>query len=149
VSSAALSLQMKASDSSDEFDFYFQTFYNARRPVLMSQHKGWKPATDVYETDDEVVIVVDIASISTSDIRLTLQGQVLTLRGLRRELPVDEKRHYHNMEIDFGPFERRIDLPARVDPDRSVKRYLQGFLEVRLPKLDLLQIERRDLEIDL
>jgi len=142
-------LSFKGEEPSDEFDFYFNTFYNARRPVIMAVEKGWKPLTDVYETDCEIVIIIDIAGISTSDIKLTLHRDVLTVRGIRHEHPNTEKRHYYKMEIDFGPFERKIDLPARIDPERATKRYYQGFLEVRLPKLEPVSLASEHPEIDL
>ncbi len=130
-------IQLKDDESSDELDFLFNTFYKNRRPVLMPVEKGWKPLTDLFETDENVVVMIDIAGISINDVKLTLQNNVLTIRGIRREHPPSEKRHYHKMEIDFGPFERRIELPARVDPDRAERRYLQGFLEIVLPKQPL------------
>ena len=114
----------------------------------MPVEKGWKPLTDVFETDENVVVMIDIAGISINDVRLTLHNNVLTIRGIRREHPLSEKRHYHIMEIDFGPFERRIELPARIDPDRAERRYLQGFLEIVLPKQPL-GILNGDVEIDL
>jgi len=141
---------MKDDESRDELDFIFSAFYKTRHPVLMPIDHGWKPLTDVYETEEEVVIIIDIAGISVNDIRLTLQGQrILIVRGIRRERSEDEKRHYHKMEIDFGPFQCRIELPVRIDPDRAKRAYLQGFLELRLPKTEPAGGWRDDLEIDL
>lgn len=141
-------IHLKEDDSSDELDFLFNTFYKNRRPVLMPVEKGWKPLTDVFETDENIVVMVDIAGISINDVKLTLFNNILTIRGIRREHPRTEKRHYHKMEIDFGPFERRVELPARIDPDRAERRYLQGFLEIVLPKLPLGLLQD-DGEIDL
>jgi len=143
-------LQVKDDEFSEELDFIFNTFYKSRRPMLMPIEKGWKPLTDVYETDDEVVIVMDIAGISVNDIKLTLQDQrLLIIRGIRRERSNDEKRHYHKMEIDFGPFQRKIDLPSRIDPERATNNYSQGFLEIRLPKSGPIGSSQDDVEIDL
>lgn len=143
-----LPIQFKDDDQSDELDFIFNTFYKNRRPVLMPVEKGWKPLTDVFETDEAVVVMIDIAGISINDVKLTLQNNILTIRGIRREHPPSEKRHYHKMEIDFGPFERRIELPTRIDPDRAERRYLQGFLEIVLPKQPVGNFNN-DVEIDL
>jgi HSP20 family protein len=127
-------------DSSDDLDFIFHHYYKARRWSILPAEKGWKPLTDVFETDDEIVIVMDIAGITTQDIKLNLIKNLLIIRGIRREQVGDRKRHFHKMEIDFGPFERRIEMPAPVDPDRTSARYLHGFLEIHLPKLT----ERRE-----
>lgn len=132
--SIPIPVRCRDDENNEEMDFIFSAFYKHRRPVLYPVQKGWKPLTDVYETDDAVVIVVDIAGITINDVKLTLLQNILTIHGIRRERPAGEKRHYHKMEIDFGPFERRIELPAWIDPDRAEIRYFQGFLEIRLPK---------------
>lgn len=121
-------------DLNDELDFLFNNVFKTHRPVLWPSDRGWKPATDMYETEDEIVIIMDIAGITTRDISLRLDNDVLHLRGIRRELSGGGKRKYHKMEIDFGPFERRIELPTAVNPDLVTARYYQGFLEIHLPK---------------
>lgn len=124
------------SDPKDEFEFFYHSFYRTKRLFFLPAESGFRPPTDVYETQDEVVILMDIAGISSSSIRVTLTDNLLTIRGIRKPYPEGEKRHYHKMEIDFGPFERHIELPARIDPDRVTHHYLYGFLEIRLPKID-------------
>ena len=121
-------------DVSDDLDFIFNHYYKARRWSILPAEKGWKPLTDVYETDEEIVIVMDIAGISVEDIKLNLIKNILIIRGIRRPQVGRIKRHFHKMEIDFGPFERRIELPAAVDSERTLAQYLHGFLEIHLPK---------------
>jgi len=121
-------------DLNDELDFLFNNYFKSRRSVLMPMEGGWKPLTDMYESETEIVVVMDIAGITIRDIHARLEDNVLILRGIRREHPGDVKRKYYKMEIDFGPFERRMELPGAVDPDGVTARYSQGFLEIRLPK---------------
>jgi len=142
-------LCLKEDEFSEELDFIFSAFYKSHRPVLMPSDRGWRPLTDVYETEEEVVIIVDIAGITVNDVKLTLQGRTLIIRGIRRERFSDERRHYHKMEIDFGPFQVKLDLPARIDPERATNRYAQGFLEIRFPKADPIGAGPDDYEIDL
>lgn len=124
-------------DASEELDFLLDSYFPARRSYLMPAERGWRPRTDMFETDDEIVIMVDLAGITTRDFRLQLEGNQLILRGIRREYCCEGKRKYYKMEIDFGPFERRIDLPATIDSEKVEARYSQGFLEIRLPKREL------------
>ena len=133
-------------DLNEELDFLFSNYYKSRRPVLMTMDKGWRPQTDMYETADEIVIIMEIAGITTRDVSLKLDGKVLTLRGIRRER-CGEKRRYHTMEIDYGPFERRLELPAKVDPERVVARFLQGFLEIKLVKVQSAPTLRKNIAI--
>ena len=127
----------KFDDINDELDFLFNNYFKHKHSVLMPVDKGWKPMTDVYETEDEFVVVMDIAGIAVDDITANLKDRILILRGIRREHNLDPKRKYHKMEVDFGPFERRIELPCPVDSEGVKTRYTRGFLEIRLPKGDI------------
>ncbi len=133
-------------DLNEELDFLFSNYYKSRRPVLMTMDRGWRPQTDMYETSSEIVIIMEIAGITTRDVSLKLEGKVLTLRGIRRE-HCGEKRRYHTMEIDFGPFERRLELPATVDPESVVARFVQGFLEIKLIKMKAASSGKRNITI--
>jgi HSP20 family protein len=118
----------------DEMEFLFSNFFNSKYPILISSEKRWRPPTDVVETDEEYMVVMDVANVKQEDIRLVYEAGVLTVSGLRKELSVSQKRHYHKMEIDFGPFERRIKISARI-ADNSIKAsYENGFLIIRLRK---------------
>ncbi len=120
--------------SDDEMEFIFSNFFNSKYPILLTSEKRWHPPTDVFETDEEFTVVMDIAYVRQEDIQLTYEGGVLTVSGIRREFQVSGKRHYHKMEIDFGPFERKIKINARI-MDSSIKAcYDNGFLVIRLKK---------------
>lgn len=134
-------------DLNEELDFLFSNYFKSRRPVLMPIDKGWKPLTDMYETEEEIVIVMDIAGISTRDISLRLHRNILVIRGIRREPTYAGKRKYYKMEIDFGPFERMVELPSKVDPDGVTARLTQGFLEIQLPKREVSGPERFEIKI--
>lgn len=118
----------------DEMEFLFSNFFNSKYPILISAEKRWHPPTDVIETDEEFMVVMDLANVKQDDIKLTYEAGILTVSGLRKELNISQKRHYHKMEIDFGPFERRIKIKARI-VDNSIKAlYDNGFLIIKLRK---------------
>ncbi|MGH7700961.1 MAG: Hsp20/alpha crystallin family protein [Gemmatimonadales bacterium] len=117
----------------DELEVYFNEVAHGR-PVGFVASPKWRPRTDVYETEAEVVVHMDIAGMRAEDLRVELTEGVLTIGGER--VPRREgKRHYHAMEVQVGPFERRLRLPAPVDPGSIHASYEHGFLEVRLTKL--------------
>ena len=122
------------STMSDEMNFFFDNMFRLRRPLMMPFKGAWHPSIDVIETDKEYVVLVDIAGMRQEDIRLSFDSDQLTIQGIRREIDYGDERHYHMMEIDFGPFERRITLPKDVDRDKINAMYKDGFLEVRLEK---------------
>lgn len=106
-------------------------------PAVRFSPRTWEPAIDVYETDKEVVILVELAGANEDEIEVTVRGQAVIVRGERRDIKQGIKRTYSQMEIVWGPFERDIALPAAVDVKQIKAFYQRGFLEVILPKLNL------------
>lgn len=108
----------------------------ARRkpPMVRFSPRAWEPAIDMYETNDDIVVVADLAGLSMEEIRIIVDGRALLLRGERKESHGEMRRTYYQMEISRGPFERGLLLPAPVDPGRATASYHDGILEVVLPK---------------
>jgi len=102
----------------------------------MHSDKRWLPAVDVFESDDEFIIILDIAQIDPKEINLSIHDNVMVIKGNRRELTKIKKSRYHKMEIDYGPFERRINIPIAVNEKNIKTQYLASFLEIRLDKID-------------
>jgi HSP20 family protein len=89
---------------------------------------------DVYLCDDPptLTVEVDAAGIDPDTAEITLQGDVLVLRGERRPR-ASARRVYHHAEIAWGPFERRLRLNVSVDPEGATASYDRGLLAVSLP----------------
>jgi HSP20 family protein len=98
------------------------------------QWGAWTPSVDVYETEDKIVILVDIAGVNKDNIDLTFYEDKLLIRGTRPVKIHSDPEIYYQMEINFGPFERIIYLPCSVDGERAEAVYKDGFLEIVLPK---------------
>jgi len=101
-----------------------------------------EPATDVYETAENVVVVVEIAGVSAEEIDITVEGKALTVRGEREDRQRHLTRLYHQMEICCGLFERSVTLPSEVDPQQASATYNDGILAIVLPKVQQ-QLTRR------
>lgn len=105
------------------------------RVVSLHHVQTWKPPTDVYETDDSVVVQTEAAGMRDGHFHVSLQGQTLTISGIRSDRS-GERRAYHQMEINTGEFRDEINLPAPVDPESMSARYDDGILEIRLRKVN-------------
>ena len=116
----------------DELEVYFNEVAHGR-PVGFVASQKWKPRTDVYETEDALVVHMDIAGMHAEDFHVEVAEGILTVGG-ERQIRREGKRHYHSMEVQVGPFERRFRLPVVVDPTSIRAAYDSGFLEVRLTK---------------
>jgi HSP20 family protein len=105
----------------------------SQRWVAARQHKAWRPPTDVYETDDCVVVKVEIAGMEDQDFGISLDGKRLIISGIRRD-PAS-KLGYQQMEILYGHFETDVHLARAIEEDKIEATYQNGFLVVRLPKV--------------
>ncbi len=94
---------------------------------------AWRPPTDVYETEGEYIVVVEVAGMRGEDFGVTLERGILSIRGMRRERA--GVKAYHQMEIAYGEFLTQVRLPTRVDQERVEASYQDGFLKVVLPKI--------------
>ena len=94
-----------------------------------------EPSVDVYETEAEVVVVVEIAGISEEEVGIVVDGRRLILSGERKPGAAQPKRLYSQMEICHGPFRRELLLPAEVNPEEASAGYSQGLLQIVLPKV--------------
>ncbi len=96
------------------------------------RHKGWRPPTDVYETDTSAVVRVEIAGVEKRDIEVSFANRVLTVTGSRRD-PAN-KLTYQQMEIKYGGFRTDVFLPWAVKDKDIEASYEDGFLVIILPK---------------
>jgi len=124
----------KPIDPEGLFHRVLQDFYELRRS--QSSHEGnvWRPETDVYETEKEIVIKMAVPGVRTEQIDIQLNGNVFTIRGMRYARRDDQVVNYHQMEIRNGYFERKIRIHKPFDPDGARANYKDGFLFLRVPK---------------
>lgn len=109
-------------------------FSRLRTPLLLGKASVWRPLTDVYETDKEFVVRMDVAGIDPRDFDIALRGRLLTIRGVRRDPTPSARKHFHKMEISLGPFERNVAIPSHVQMSAMEADYEDGYLVVRMTK---------------
>ena len=118
-----------------------------RRWVIVRHKTVWRPPTDVYEHDERLVVIVEIAGMSASDFHITLQGQRLVISGLRqRATPTDCA--YHQLEIPYGEFHTEVSLPWTVTREEVTASYRDGFLRVELPHAPAQKIQIVTVDLD-
>ena len=118
-----------------EMEWLIDEVVSRKPPMVRFSPRTWQPAIDIYETDENVVALVELAGIKEDEIEVLVHNNILIVRGERRDIKQGIKRTYSQMEILWGPFERNITLPANIDTERVKAFYEAGFLEVILPKL--------------
>ena len=104
------------------------------RMVQMQSGSDWLPAVDVYETEDEIYVCVDIAGIDLNNMSVSIAKNNVIVSG-NRQLPIRKNLcRVHQLEIEHGFFERTISFPVPVDVTDLSSRCVNGILEIRLPK---------------
>jgi HSP20 family protein len=105
--------------------------------ALLEAHKtsaSFRPAVDVYETTQGLVLRLELAGVAPGDVSLTLTGHELVVRGRRRPPAPEGIRRCVHLEMAFGMFERSFTLPIPIDPQGVEALYVDGILEVHLPR---------------
>ena len=98
-----------------------------RRPFL--------PATDVYAKDGDLIVRLELPGIDPErDVKVTVDGDDLVIRGERRQEEEVEEGAYYMMEATYGAFERHVPIPEGVDEDAIGAEYANGVLQVTVPK---------------
>ena len=116
-------------------DFGYKNYYGSGMCISSNGTLGWRPQTDVFETETDFVIILDLSYIEPKKMELIINDDCLVIRGLRKEHYDNKKRHFYKMEIDFGPFERIINIPVKIDKTKVNKRYEDGFYIIEIEKM--------------
>ncbi|MER3408957.1 MAG: hypothetical protein C4305_02875 [Thermoleophilia bacterium] len=119
----------------EELDQLFSDLW--RGPRLAAQRPGFRPHVDAFRTDDppELRIVVELAGVDPEEVEIVVADRDLVLSGVRRRPGADpsSRPSYYQVEIEHGPFERRIRLPEDADAARAKATYQRGLLTIVVP----------------
>ncbi len=98
---------------------------------------AWIPAADMYETDDAIIIHIELAGIDKDSLEIVFHDESLFLRGNRPLSHQMQSAKIHRIERMYGCFRRVFRIPQSVDPHRISASYEQGVLKITLQKLDV------------
>ena len=99
----------------------------------VSARAHWVPNTDVYATDNGLVVKVELAGMRSEHLEITVEGNRLRISGNRPDGCRAAKASFLVMEINYGPFESEIELPDGYDLSKAKAIYVNGFLRVDVP----------------
>jgi HSP20 family protein len=97
---------------------------------------SWLPACDVFEDKDAVKIVAEVPGVRPEDVKISLENNLLTIRGEKRQQAEEKTERVHRYERTYGTFERAFSLPTTVDPEKIAAGYANGILTVTIPKAE-------------
>ena len=111
------------------FDRFFEPRWEALEPI-----GEWAPKVDVSESKDAVVVKAEIPGVEQKDISVTLQDQLLTIKGEKHMEKEEKDEKYHRVERAWGAFTRALTLPVAVEGEKVTATFKEGVLTVTLPK---------------
>ncbi len=106
---------------------------------------AWAPSVDIFENKDQIVLEAELPGMKQEDFDLTIENNVITLRGERKFEKTEETDNYHRVERSYGSFTRSFTLPQTVSAEEAKAEYSNGVLRVTLPKRE--EAKSRRIEI--
>ncbi len=98
------------------------------------QFTAWTPRCDIYETDREIVLKMELPEMKNEDVHVALEKNVLTLRGERKLEETVNRENYHRIERKYGAFMRSFRLPTLIEGSKVLAEFKEGALTITLPK---------------
>jgi HSP20 family protein len=105
-------------------------------------------ATDVYETDKDLVVEMQIPGFKKDDIKVSFQDDYLKVEGKAEEEKEEKDKNYWRKEIRRGSFVRVIPLPRKVDPKKAKASFKDGVLKISLPKIEEIKEAGEEIKIE-
>ena len=119
-----------------EIDSMYDRFFDP--DLLPSTHffgKGkWGPKLDISEGRKDITVKAEIPGIEAKDFDISIDGRLLNIRGEKKQEQTEKEQTYYRVESSYGYFNRTIELPAEVDPDKVDASYKKGILKIKLRK---------------
>jgi len=97
---------------------------------------------DVYQTDTDVVIKSTIAGVKPEDLDVSINNDMVTIKGERRNEEKVSTENYYYQECYWGGFSRSVVLPVEVIADKIEASLKNGILTIRLPKADTTKTKK-------
>ena len=101
-------------------------------PTMFS--KGWAPMADISETKDKLIVKAELPGLDPEDIKLSLSGDLLTIKGEKKKEKEEKDEHHYSLERYSGEFQRSFRLPVEVQADKIDAKFDKGVLTIAMPK---------------
>lgn len=120
-----------------QFRRTFEDIFRPRpvNPMFSGYECTWTPQVDIYETPEEIIVRAELSGVDKDNLEVEINSKAVRLYGNRSEMPRLDKATYRLAEIQYGKFDRILFMPAPIDTEIVTSSYSNGFLQLRLAKL--------------
>ena len=116
-----------------EVDRLFDRFFELGASEIPAVGE-WEPKVDVVETKDTITVKAEVPGVDQKDITVSLQDDVLSIKGEKGEEKEEKDKRYHRVERSYGAFARVMRLPSAVDAGKAAAAFKDGVITITLPK---------------
>lgn len=118
-----------------EMDRLFDDFFsNVGLTPFNEEWREFSPSVDISENDKEIKVSAELPGLDEEDIQVSLDRDLLTISGEKKEEKEDKRQNYYRLERSYGSFRRSLRLPAEVEADKIEATFKNGVLKITLPK---------------
>jgi HSP20 family protein len=121
-------------DMLGQMERLFYSLFTPTLPLRTCRQPTWQPLTDIYETKNSFLVEIELAGVDKEDVAINLEGDRLYVRGRRRQRTREPITAHHQMEVNYGCFERVLLLKAAISREDISACFEDGFLRITIPK---------------
>ncbi len=126
-----------------EMDRLWEDFFG-RRDIL-AEEATWVPAIDVSEDKENVLVRAELPGLEPKDVEISLSGDLLTIKGEKRQREEKKEENFHRIETRWGRFSRAVRIPVPVEAEKAEAKFENGVLTIRMPKKE--EVKPKQIEI--
>ena len=108
----------------------------------------WTPAVDIVEDDKEFVVKAELPEVKKSEVQVTVENGLLTIRGERKFEREENKKRYHRLERAYGSFTRCFSLPEGADATKVRAEFKDGLLQIHMPKSEAAKPKHIEVKVE-
>lgn len=135
-------------DFLNELNNFLENTQKISRDDSKVESSRWLPAVDIKEELDQFKLYVDIPGVDSKNVDISMENNVLTIKGTREETQKEEKKSYYRVERLKGVFYRRFTLPDTADAEQINAKIKQGVLEVTIGKKKVAQSRKIEVKTE-
>ena len=126
-----------------EVDSMYDRFFEPDfLPSTLFGKGKWGPKLDISEGRKDIIVKAEIPGIEAKDLDISIDGRWLNIRGEKKQEQTEEEETYYRVERSYGYFNRTIELPSEVDPNKVDASYKKGILKIKLRKTKSSETKR-------
>ena len=145
VTNRPRSLQPRSRGWGDLFERFLDDFPTFFEP---GEFPGqWVPNVDISESKSAITLEAEVPGMSPEDFTITVDGDLVRIRGEKKQEEKKEDKNYYRVERRYGSFERTLRLPAEVTDTKACATYKDGILKIALPKKKKAEQKAKQIEV--